>query len=114
MDESVSPLEAGNGLDVAWKPEDRQFYWPPGSGSTAPDRAPVAGWISPQGEGDGGISAWRRVGDGEITSGSFSPVLGVSIALARVPAKWSPRRCFVDIRGKRILPRWSSHLRSER
>ena len=38
-------------------------------------------------------------GDGEITSGSFSPTLEKSIALARVPAG-SFERVQVDIRGK--------------
>ena len=38
-------------------------------------------------------------GDGEITSGSFSPTLEKSIALARVPAG-DYDRVQVDIRGK--------------
>ena len=39
------------------------------------------------------------VGEGEITSGSFSPTLGKSIALARVPAA-TGERAQVEIRGK--------------
>ena len=39
------------------------------------------------------------IGDGEITSGSFSPSLGKSIALARVPAATGDR-AQVEIRGK--------------
>ena len=39
------------------------------------------------------------LGDGEITSGSFSPTLGKSIALARVPAG-TGERAEVEIRGK--------------
>ena len=39
------------------------------------------------------------LGEGEITSGSFSPTLGKSIALARVPAATS-ERAEVEIRGK--------------
>ncbi len=40
-------------------------------------------------------------GMGEITSGSFSPTLGLSIALARVPASVpTGARAQVDIRGK--------------
>jgi aminomethyltransferase len=41
----------------------------------------------------------QGVGDGEITSGSFSPTLGRSIALARVPAA-AGDRCQVEIRGR--------------
>ena len=36
---------------------------------------------------------------GETTSGGFSPVLGVAIALARVP-KTIGERCKVEVRGK--------------
>jgi aminomethyltransferase len=42
------------------------------------------------------------VGDGEITSGSFSPTLGKSIAFARIPASDEVQGagCSVEIRGK--------------
>ena len=39
------------------------------------------------------------VGDGEITSGGYSPTIGRSIALARVPAG-DYDRVQVDVRGK--------------
>ena len=42
--------------------------------------------------------------DGEITSGSFSPTLGRSIALARVPVQ-AGERCQVEIRGKLLSAR---------
>ena len=38
-------------------------------------------------------------GDGEITSGGFSPTIGRSIALARVPAG-DQQHAQVDVRGK--------------
>jgi aminomethyltransferase len=44
------------------------------------------------------------LGEGEITSGTFSPTLGVSIALARIPAG-SVDRCEVEIRNKRLPAR---------
>ena len=40
-----------------------------------------------------------NIGDGQITSGGFSPTIGRSIALARVPAG-DYDRARVDIRGK--------------
>ena len=47
-------------------------------------------------------------GEGVITSGIFSPTLGYSIGLARVPARWPDGPCRVDVRGKalpaRLLP----------
>jgi aminomethyltransferase len=44
------------------------------------------------------------VGEGEITSGTFSPTLERSIALARVPAA-TGARVQVDIRGKQLEAR---------
>ena len=44
------------------------------------------------------------IGEGEITSGSFSPTLGCSIALARVPAGVG-ESCAVEIRGKLVTAR---------
>ena len=42
-------------------------------------------------------------GDGEITSGTFSPTLGLSIALARVPAGVvAGDQVEVDLRGKPV------------
>jgi len=40
-------------------------------------------------------------GEGEITSGTFSPTLGFSIAMARVPASTGDT-AEVDIRGKLV------------
>jgi aminomethyltransferase len=44
------------------------------------------------------------VGEGEVTSGTFSPTLERSIALARVPAG-TGAHCLVDIRGKLLAAR---------
>jgi aminomethyltransferase len=43
-----------------------------------------------------------NAGEGEVTSGIFSPTLGYSIALARLP-RAAKGACHVDIRGK-LLP----------
>ena len=53
-----------------------------------PPRAPGdgAGGVGLREEEDGGGQGGDEQGEGEITSGSFSPTLGKSIALARVPA----------------------------
>ena len=103
MDESVSPLEAGLGWTVAWKPADRAFI----------GREPLEKL-----RGDGGLRRFvgllledrgvlrdhqhivvDNIGDGQITSGGFSPTIGRSIALGRVPAG-DYDRARVDIRGK--------------
>jgi aminomethyltransferase len=44
------------------------------------------------------------IGDGEITSGTFSPTLARSIALARVPAA-TGASVQVDVRGKLLEAR---------
>jgi len=86
MDENVSPLESG----LAWTVDlasPRDFV-----GKAAlvanPVHEQLAGLIL---QGAGGVlRAHQKVhtsrGDGEITSGTFSPTLGLSIALARLPA----------------------------
>ncbi len=45
-----------------------------------------------------------NVGEGEVTSGTFSPTLQRSIGLARVPAQTGDR-CEVEIRGKLVAAR---------
>ena len=103
MDESVSPLEAGLGWTIAWEPADRDFI-----GRSAleklrddPARQRFVGLLL---EDKGVLRNHQRVvvdgaGDGQITSGGFSPTIGRSIALARVPAG-DYDRARVDVRGR--------------
>ena len=59
-------------------------------------------------EGKGVLRSHMRVicsnGEGETTSGTFSPTLGKAIALARIPVA-SGDGCEVDIRGKLVPAR---------
>ena len=103
MDESVSPLESGLGWTIAWDPADRDFV-----GRSAletlhddPDRRRFVGLLL---DDKGVLRNHQRVvvagvGEGEITSGGFSPTIGRSIALARLPAGHYDR-AQVDVRGK--------------
>ena len=103
MDENVSPLESGLEWTVAWNPPERDFI---GRAALAAQKAQgvprrLVGLVL---EDKGVLRNHQRVvcdgvGEGEITSGSFSPTLNTSIALARVPAA-AQGRCQVDIRGK--------------
>jgi aminomethyltransferase len=102
MDESVSPLESGLAWTIGWEPKDRDFV---GRAALEAQRASGAqrrlvGLIL---EDKGVLRSHMRVvtpaGDGETTSGSFSPTLERSIALARVPAG-DYDRVQVDIRGR--------------
>ena len=90
MDETISPLEAGMGWTIAWEPGDRDFIGRgPLTGMRAdPARRRFVGLLL---EGKGILRDHMRVvvdgvGEGEITSGGFSPTLQRSIAMARMPA----------------------------
>ena len=103
MDESVSPLEAGLGWTIAWEPEDRDFIGRAALEAlrNSPDRQRFVGLLL---EDKGVLRNHQKVvvegrGEGVITSGGFSPTIGRSIALARVPAG-DYDRAQVEVRGK--------------
>lgn len=105
MDESTTPLESGLEWTVRWDPEDRDFI---GMGALLSQKQQglkrkLVGLIL---EDKGIMRPGQRVvvenaGDGVITSGTYSPTLGRSIALARVPFT-TKTEVKVDIRGKFI------------
>jgi aminomethyltransferase len=106
MDENFHPLESGLAWTVAFEPADRDFL-----GREALERAQREGGRELVGlllEDRGVLRGHQKIlvgGDavadnsGEVTSGTFSPTLNRSIALARVP-KTSQPTVQVDIRGK--------------
>ncbi len=102
MDEAISPLEAGLGWTVAWEPADRDFIGRPAlEAQRQGDTQRFVGLLL---EDKGVLRAHQRivvdgVGEGEITSGGFSPTIERSIGLARVPAG-DYDSAKVDIRGK--------------
>ncbi len=107
MDEETSPLESGLGWTVAWTPEERDFI-----GRAALEAQRAAGglrrFVGVLLEDRGVLRAHQRVitrtGEGELTSGTFSPTLGRAIGLARLPAGDSDE-CEVEIRGRRMRAR---------
>jgi aminomethyltransferase len=103
MDERTHPFESGLGWTVALAPRERAFI-----GRAALE--PIARQGSPRKlvglvlEERGVLRAHQKVvpapaGEGEITSGTYSPTLERSIALARVPAP-TAGKVQVEIRGK--------------
>jgi aminomethyltransferase len=103
MDEDVTPLAANMAWTIAWEPEGRDFIGRAAlqAQQAAGDAPKLVGLVL---EERGVLRAHQvvrvaGVGEGEITSGSFSPTLGKSIALARVPAATGDR-AEVEIRGK--------------
>ncbi len=103
MDATVSPLEAGLGWTIGWEPAERDFT---GRGPLSDMRAnkgkqKFAGLLL---ESKGVLRNHQRIvvaglDDGEITSGGFSPTLGRSIAMARIPAGVY-ERAQVEVRGR--------------
>jgi aminomethyltransferase len=107
MDESISPLEAALGWTIAWEPDDRNFI---GRAPLEKQRAEgvnrkLVGLLL---EDKGILRNHQKVvvdgGEGEITSGSFSPTLQRAIAFARVPDNIG-ETCQVDVRGKLLSAR---------
>jgi aminomethyltransferase len=102
MDESVSPLDAGLAWTVDLK-TPRAFI-----GRTALEQnGQRAAFVGLKLLDKGVLRAHQHVvtplGEGEITSGTFSPTLSCSIALARVPAGVRPGETVqVDLRGRPV------------
>ncbi len=108
MDESTSPLISGLGWTIAWEPAERNFI---GRDVIAAEKqsGPKQKLVGLVLEDKGVLRGHQKVvvegvGEGEITSGTFSPSLKKSIALARVPAATGDH-CQVDIRGKLLNAR---------
>ena len=106
MDEEVSPLQANMAWTVAWQPEDREFI---GRNALVAERQrgqthKLVGLVI---GGKGVLRADQEVlcegfeQRGKITSGTFSPTMGTSIALARVPIAFGGD-CEVQIRNKLV------------
>jgi aminomethyltransferase len=103
MDESTHPYESGLGWTVALEPRTRAFIGRAALEEIARrgSRAKLVGLLL---EDRGVLRSHQKVlapeaGEGEITSGTFSPTLERSIAFARVPVA-AAERVQVDIRGK--------------
>ncbi|MGO4321765.1 glycine cleavage system aminomethyltransferase GcvT [Pseudomonas sp. KB_12] len=103
INQDVSPLASNMAWSIAWEPASRPFI-----GRSALE-AEIASGVQHKLVGlvleeRGVLRAHQvvriaNVGEGEITSGSFSPTLSKSIALARVPMATADR-AEVEIRGK--------------
>jgi len=105
MDENVTPTESGLGWTVDLK-TPRDFI---GKAAIMDSRAgrKMVGLVL---QDRGVLRAHQNVrtahGQGEITSGTFSPTLGVSIALARLPvAVEVGEDVSVEVRGRRLRAR---------
>jgi aminomethyltransferase len=106
MDENYTPLESGLEWTVAWSPANREFI---GRGAleiqkeNREHKVMVGLVLQTKGVLRNKQTIYNeREQEGLITSGSFSPTLGVAIALARIPQGYC-QRVYVAIRNKRLL-----------
>ena len=109
MDETTTPLESALGWTIAWEPTDREFVGRNALEAQREKGVPrkLVGLLL---EGRGVLRGHQKVvvegvGEGDVTSGTFSPTLGRSIGFARVPAA-SGEGCQVEIRGKLLDARF--------
>lgn len=108
MDETTSPLISNLAWTIAWEPADRDFI---GRKPIEEEKAQgvqqkLVGLVL---EDKGVLRGHQKVvvegvGEGEITSGTFSPSLKQAIALARVPVGVG-ETCHVEVRGKLLNAR---------
>lgn len=108
MDESITPLECGLNWTVAWEPKERNFIGRQAleakketldvqfSGLLLLEKGIIRNHQKVIVENSDGSTS-----EGEVTSGTFSPTLGQSIAMARIP-KTDAEQCWVEIRGKKL------------
>jgi len=105
MDENTSPLVANMAWTIAWEPSERDFI---GRAALEIEKSKgesqrLVGLVMYE---RGVLRSHQRViipgsdSEGEITSGTFSPTIGASVALARVPVDIG-ESCFVEVRNKR-------------
>ncbi|MBA5248066.1 Aminomethyltransferase (glycine cleavage system T protein) [hydrothermal vent metagenome] len=104
MNEKVSPLEAALSWTVDLSDENRAFVGREALESLKAQgtEKTIVGLVL---EGKGVIRNHQKVitnlGDGEVTSGTFSPTMGKAIALASVP-KGSTGLCEIEMRNKQV------------
>ena len=103
MDENTTPLESNLAWTVAFEPEHRDFI---GRRALEAQRAAGIGnkltgiALGDRGVMRHGMKVITNAGEGEVRSGIFSPTLGYSIGLARVP-RAAGGEVGVLIRGRR-------------
>ncbi|MDX1443589.1 MAG: glycine cleavage system aminomethyltransferase GcvT [Gammaproteobacteria bacterium] len=110
MDETTTPLESLLGWTVAWEPEDRDFIGRKVLEKQKAEGAPrklVGLVLEERGVLRGHQKVITGAGEGEVTSGTFSPTLQKSIALARIPKEGGKPgdEVEVEIRNKRLKAR---------
>ncbi|MFT3758622.1 glycine cleavage system aminomethyltransferase GcvT [Thauera sp.] len=106
MDESVSPLDSGLSWTVDLKDENRDFVGRAALEAVPASRRLLGLILEDKGVLRAHMKVFTAAGEGETTSGSFSPTLERSIGFVRVPlATQAGEDVEVEIRGKRLKAR---------
>ncbi|RFA31261.1 glycine cleavage system protein T [Alkalilimnicola ehrlichii] len=108
MDTDTTPLESGLGWTVSWGPEERDFIGREAlltQRESGVKRRLVGLVLEARGVMRAGQPVYLDGGQGTVTSGGFSPILGCSIALARIPAGAVTQACEIELRGRRLPAR---------
>ncbi len=90
MDESVLPAESGLGWTVSLKDAERRFVGRDALEGARSERVMVGLKLLERGVMRAHMAVRTEQGEGETTSGTMSPTMGVSIAMARVPQGAAP------------------------
>jgi len=102
MEETVSPLDAGLAWTVAMK-DARAFIGRAALESKGQSRAFLGLKLAERGVMRSHMKVLTARGEGEVTSGTFSPTMNLSIALARLPLGSAPGEAVqVEMRGKPV------------
>ncbi len=104
MDETVSPLAANMAWTISWEPSERNFIGRKvlEAQREAGDQHKLVGLVlEEKGVLRTGLKVLVNGEEGVITSGTFSPTLGHSIAMARVPRSIG-ETCEVEMRKKSV------------
>lgn len=106
MDDAVSPLDAGLSWTVDFKDEERDFVGRKALLSKPAQQRLLGLTLEDKGVLRSHMKVFAPSGEGETTSGSFSPTLEKSIALVRLPLAVQPGEAAeVEVRGKRLKAR---------
>jgi len=102
MEETVSPLDAGLAWTVAMK-DARAFIGRAALESKGQSWAFLGLKLAERGVMRSHMKVLTARGEGEVTSGTFSPTMNLSIALARLPLGSAPGEAVqVEMRGKPV------------
>jgi len=103
MDEQTSPLDAGLAWTVDFSDAQRDFIGRKALSAKSASQRMIGIVLDDKGIARTHMPVFTAAGEGEITSGTFSPTLQRSIAMARVPSGVAAAEAVdIEVRGRRL------------